>query len=554
MTNWILAGIMAGPLLYMFVTIFSKAAVTEEDYQFGERRLNPSDVVDSSIMYGLQVAAVALFATWGYLYGFWAMMVPVFWGAGYILFAAVLSEKFLRNFANDTRFRTLHGFLGDYNQARAVSILAALLTLVGLAGPAMFEVFTVGRIVASVTPQLGEAGGAGLALAFLSVSVVYMLWAGFPGKVRLDQIQLTLGYGGFCLAFALTLFLLRPQIGDAVTIWLGMIGALAASVIFILKFVYDLRTRQYLANILNGRIDRGRDVAGMLAGVLAILAFLVPVVAAITHPGPATGFSSMGFIVSKFSFGFTLLATVSLFIANGLYQFVDVTQWQRMLSIAVDRNDLAASARMLRSNIVVGGICGALTWVIAVAFGVFLRAMFPDPATDPYSLLSAFISSIATQSSPLAGPILFIFITALVAIMFSTLDALVAATSFTVQQDILAGRGGVAGARMITLGVIIAQLAFFLIISDAAKDKVDAILYICWSFQIAMVPTVVALLSNKGGSPARRFISLAAGACGALTPLLLGVPERSFELSPLLALAGAASVFLLSGLIPRRSN
>ncbi|MBO9501598.1 hypothetical protein [Brevundimonas sp. A19_0] len=550
MLAWIMAGLMVGPLLYILVTLFTPRLAGVEDYQFGARRLNPADVVDSSIMYGLQVAAIALFATWGYIYGLAALIVPIFWIAGYFLFSWALSDTFLQRFAADTAFRTLHGFLADHNKARSVCITAALMTLVGLAGPAMFEAFTVGRSIAASVPSWSPASGAGLALAFLFVSLVYMIRSGFPGVVRLDQLQMTIGYGGFCAAFSGALILFLERVGAGFALWVSLSGLLAASVIAILKVRYDLEVRRYLKDFDPKTGPRTTaDFLGITSILVGIISFGLSAAASYRALGSAPLSPDLiTFASSQFSFGFTLLATVSLFIANALYQFVDVTQWQRLLSLAVDNSDLKAAAKILRGNVITGGVCSGMTWVIAVLFGVFLGQLLPG--SDAYSLLSSFLKMVGTLPSAHAGILAFVFVAALVGIMFSTLDSLVAATSFTIQQDILGGFGGqhaLLVARFVTVIVVAIQLAFYLAISALANDRVDAVLYICWSFQLAMVPIVVGLVIGRGGAHIARTLAMIVGCLGALTPLAIGSAEAAYELSPWLAVGTSSLVYLALG-------
>lgn len=550
MVAWIVAGLMVGPLLYILITLFTPRLASVDDYQFGARRLNPADVVDSSIMYGLQVAAIALFATWGSIYGLAALIVPAFWMAGYLILNRALSDDFLRRFAADTAFRTLHGFLADHNKARSVCITAALMTLVGLAGPAMFEAFTVGRAIAASVPSWSPASGAGLALAFLFVSLVYMTRSGFPGVVRLDQLQMTIGYGGFCAAFAGSLVLFMDRVGAAFALWVSLAGFLAAIVIALLKIRYDLKVRRYLEAFAAGPKPRiTLDLLGLLSILIGLLSFGAAGVMAFRALGAGPISPDLfAFTTNQFSFGFTLLATFSLFVANALYQFADVTQWQRLLSLAVDDSDLKAASKILRGNIITGGMCSGMTWVIAVLFGVFLGALLPG--ADEYSLISSFLALMGTLSPQDAGLLAFVFVAALVGIMFSTLDSLVAATGFTVQQDILNGVGGrhaLLVARFVTVLVVLAQLALYLTISALADDRVDAVLYICWSFQLAMVPIVIGLVIGHGGAHITRTLAMIAGCLAALTPLAIGKAETAYELSPWLAVGVSAAVYIVLG-------
>lgn len=551
--NWILAAILVGPVMYIAVTLTARSPASVAEYEYGDRSLNPSDVLDSSIMYALQVAAIALFATWGHMYGFAAAVVPLFWMVGYFIFSWMLSDAFLQSFASDKRFRTLHDFLANHGASRTVCVVAALLTLVGLSGPAMFEAFTVGRTIVAATPALGSSGSAGLSLAFLAIALIYMTRGGFSGVVKIEQIQLAIGYGGFNVAFAMALYLSSEQIGRERVVFLSIICLICAVLFFIGKLWYHFKVHAYLASFPeNESATQTHDVLGWIACLLGVASFLIVLILAPQSESVDPSAMVENSSAEHMNFGFTALALFSLFVANAFYQFVDVTQWQRLLSIRPNTEDLAETGKILRSNILVGGVCSSLTWVIAVAFGVFLKYLYPDQ--DPYSVLSHFVGEIAKTSSHINGWLLFVLVASLVAVMFSTLDSLVAGTSFTVQNDILSGvwksdrSTAVVISRISTVIVVFLQLAFYLTISEIAGNRVDAVLYVCWSFQLAMLPVVVAILFGGGGAAWGRVAAMIFGAIASTLPLLFDQADRVYEISPwLTVLVSSIALAVLGG-------
>jgi hypothetical protein len=68
-TNVVICAVMMGPFLYLLGILFSPAPVDSGDYNFANKEIRQSGYIDTTVMYALQVAAIALFATWGYLYG-----------------------------------------------------------------------------------------------------------------------------------------------------------------------------------------------------------------------------------------------------------------------------------------------------------------------------------------------------------------------------------------------------------------------------------------------------------------------------------------------------
>lgn len=546
--NWVLAGISIGPLLYIFVTLFSRSIYTAEEYEFGSRKVHPVGVLDSSIMYALQVAAIALFATWGWQYGFWAVIVSIFWLAGYFAMSFVLTDRFLERFACDDKFRTLHSFLAGDHPSRSVCIVAAIITLVGLAGPSMFEAFFVGRTIAASVPIMGNAGGASLSLIFIFVAVIYLIRGGFPGVIRLDQLQLLIGFGGFSISFALILNIFASRIGYEVSFILNSICFAVVLVMVWCKYSYDRRTAKYMISLTNNKPSL--DYLGIISAILSLSSFAYSAFNSFRQID-SFDYTLFSFASANSNFGYTALATISLFIANATYQFVDVTQWQRLLSITVNPSDIPATIRVFRGNLIVGGICSACTWIVAVMFGIFLRYMFPNPDTNPYGLVEAFISELASQQGLISSIAIAIFVASLVAIMFSTLDSLIASTSFTVQNDILSPLNkkykSLTLARVSTVLIVVLQLVFYLSISEVSGDRVDAVLYICWSLQLALLPVVVALLRKRSGPYWSKILSMLAGCIAALIPFGIGSPELTYEISPWLTVLVASIVYMVLG-------
>lgn len=313
--NWLVAGLLSSPCLYLLVTLLNRPARSEADFEFGARKLHPSQVLDSSITYSLQVAAIALFATWGYQWGLWAMLVPLFWFAGYALLAWFMSDRFLRNFAEDSKFRTLHSFLANAGEYRLVCAISALVTVIALSGPAMYEAFTVGRTVAASLPVFGPSAGAGIALAFLGMSAVYILWGGFRGVVQLDRWQLAFGYGGFCIAFAVSLVTFADRVGRSTAFDISLLCLTVAAVMAVAKVVYELMTFRFLGALEEaGGLKRSLDTIGLIAIGASLLAFVAAAVWLAPSEPSTLGSHGISPVVSNSKFGFSALAIVSLFL------------------------------------------------------------------------------------------------------------------------------------------------------------------------------------------------------------------------------------------------
>ena len=94
----IFIAVLIGPALYLAITLTGKKSTDYSDYHYGCRTIKLNQFTDSTVMYALQVAAITLFATWGYSAGFWAILVPIFWMIGYLLLAYTIDKGALDNF------------------------------------------------------------------------------------------------------------------------------------------------------------------------------------------------------------------------------------------------------------------------------------------------------------------------------------------------------------------------------------------------------------------------------------------------------------------------
>lgn len=211
-TNVVICAVMMGPFLYLLGILFSPAPVDSGDYNFANKEIRQSGYIDTTVMYALQVAAIALFATWGYLYGLSSILVALFWGAGYIIIIKLLDSGKLDKIILSEHFGTLHQFIGrnvkgqNNDQSKLVSIIASIITLIAISGPAMFEAFFTASVV-NLSTGTENFPNIVLASAFIIISALFILRGGFRGSVFLDQLQLATGYLIFVVFLSLFLLL-----------------------------------------------------------------------------------------------------------------------------------------------------------------------------------------------------------------------------------------------------------------------------------------------------------------------------------------------------------
>lgn len=528
MTNYdiVLWSVLSGPFVYLLAILFSPTPASRRDYHYADRRLTPQEYVDTTLMYALQVAAVALFATWGYLYGLVAALVPLFWGLGYFVMAWLVSSGHLDEFIQSDKFGTLHQFLAQGGKYPLVGKFAAVLTLLAISGPAMFEAFFTASIVERSLQKDSAVSTSALAFLFLIFSAVYMLRGGFAGAVRLDRIQLATGYVAFVALVAglLATFVNGPN---------GIYAATLAIIVLLCALTL------FIGRLRHARLVGQPDIFGSICTGVAVLICVWPLISYCLSG--SNGVPTITFRELLFPDSFPFLAILSLLVANGLYQLVDVGQWQRLLSLNPLSSGINQSRQIISSSIKNIAIASPLTWIIAIVFGATLKLV--SSSADAYQATHLLVDHILSLQVIEQKLLLGLLLISFVAIMFSTIDALVSATGFTITNDIF---GSIADSssqllfdRFVTLGTLVAQLAFFLLVKKFAKDKTDAILYLCWSFQIAFAPAVIAALYKKDYGQNALIFSLFAGVIGAFAPLVFIGPASVYEYSPWCALVSA---------------
>lgn len=536
----VLWSVLSGPAIYLLAILFSPTPANSREFHYASRKLTPQEYVDTTLMYAFQVAAIALFATWGYLYGIVAILVPIFWGLGYLIIAWLFHSGRLDDFIRSDNFGTLHQFIAQGGKYKHVGRLAAVLTLFAIAGPAMFEAFFTASVVERAAKQSATVSTSALAILFLVFSAIYMLRGGYAGAVRLDRIQLATGYVGFVALLSILLLTLNESRNSSAALTLAAIAVLCTGGVFVGRAIHAKRVGQ-------------RDIFGLACTGVAVLISASPLLFSLPSPTPVLSPSLSDLF---FPGSFSALALFSLFVANGLYQLVDVGQWQRLLSLQPPSGNIETARSIIRSSLLSLALTSPLTWIIAIVFGMTLKLVSLDAnAYEATYLLTDYILSLPPPIGQIALACLLV---SLVAVMFSTVDALVSATSFTITSDVFDRKPGdsprIGFDRFVTFCVLILQLAFYLIVKELAQDKTDAVLYLCWSFQIGFAPAVVAALWRVDAGQNGIILSLFAGTLGAWLPLIALGPDSVYEYAPWAALLLSSIVLGFSIAIQNKAS
>jgi Na+/proline symporter len=460
-----------------------------DDYFVYGRKVSAKDFANTAVGYALQMAALFLFADWGIRYGL-----------GF-LFLYVLIPRFA-GFVSGTW--TLHGYLNHVSKSRALQVVAAIATVIGLWGTMMVEI----EYATSVFQPFfaSELALYGLGIVFLSFAYIYIAYGGYKAEVNTERVQVPIAYATL-LTVVLVLVLNVFFKGYSHEFWILSGFLLLLFALMILAKVgispgVPFADRQILI-----------PVAGL--GLLAIL-ILISLVASPSKPTVPLP-PIMADLTSQIR-AQGILSLLSLFFANALWQFVDISSWQRISSV---RGEGVENSRYepLRRGIWRVMIESPVSWGFGVVFGMSLRySGFLKLEDDPGAAISNFVSALTSDHAvaylgSFSGVLYPIFVAAVIAIMLSTVTALISAITFTAFHDFppFAAQRTLAKARLYALAVCVVGAFVYFSLRHAFGVGIQSALYTFYSSQIALFPAVLGSLYQKRINGPVSLASIVAG-------------------------------------------
>ena len=205
--NYILLGlIILFPILYFLYQLKKIPTIkSTREFFLADKKIKSNEFLDTTVAYAYQIAAISLFASWGYVYGIWTIWVPIFWGLGF-WFLKILNDKgVLNKYVKSSSTLSIHGFLAKKYRSKRVAQIAAFASLLGLSGTAFFEAeFTSNIIISASAPNNNLHLFLALFLIFVLVALIYIIVGGFKAVVATDKVQLSLGFISISLFIVLT--------------------------------------------------------------------------------------------------------------------------------------------------------------------------------------------------------------------------------------------------------------------------------------------------------------------------------------------------------------
>jgi len=513
----------------------------EVEFFAAGRRLTVRQYATTTVAYGLQMAAIVLFAQWGYYYGYSTFVVPFAWCVGFFLLG--LSAKRLDRFLQSSR--TLHGFLGErHGGSNSLVRLAAIATLLGLGGALFAELGYATTLVKHILDR-DESFRYLLMAFFLATVLLYVLPGGFRAVVDTDSRQLPFAYVGLAVFLSAVIYA-TERVGASSTPT-TVIGLLAFAAIALLSLI-GVFTAASPAR--SGRMPSLLVPLTCLT-ILGIAYFL----GTREQSGPSTAVHRSPWRPQPMG----LLTASSLVVANAMWQFVDLSTFQRLTALHLPRN-AQDRTRLLRKAVFWTALESPLSWCIGIAIGIGLGqlGMFggPDGAWVAYD---RFLSSLAEGNGvgalfpeAVRAAVIGLSLAGLIAIMLSSVDSLGSAMAFTTSADLVhpASRSAAnttARARLITVVVLLAVWGLLAVWEAhlSSDFTLSAWLYTAYAMQLALVGVCICALLDVRLGPKLAFLSVAAGviasvACGTL--LVVTADPNVFVIPPLVAVSVSLAV------------
>jgi Na+/proline symporter len=506
-------------------------------YFFAQRRISSTAFANGSIAYGFQIASVSVFFSWGFHYGFGALINPIFWGIGILWFLFTLPRfSFVLG-----RAQTLHSFLGSIYKNSVVTRIAAAMTILGLLGAFTAEVAWGSTVISLIRSDAVFIGIVTFIMACFAM--FYVIWAGQESIVLADQYRLVVAQAGFSIVLVFLVTLLHWR-GHAVQ----NIGTLLSTVTLVLFLAVVWTTNRQIANARGDNSEQSLQIqcTRCIRGVMiacASVSLLNTITFANSVPGKLWAYHD----ISSFAQG--PINLVSLALLPLFWQYIDFTMWQRLSG--VDVRDAADFARV-RFSMLRYAIETPISWIFALVAGVALRyGAIPFDAGSIDSGIASIPIALASGNTSFGGIVDVIaaglFGAAIVAAMMSTADTFIIGATAAFVYDLIPSKvagistikteGGSQNAvtvgKIAGLFMVLVALTSYWVSTYYGFDLVG-VLFGAYSGQLALVPSVLgAIYLGKDVPPSWvSIVSILAGFLSGITATVVALISPEWALYP----------------------
>jgi hypothetical protein len=425
----------------------------------------------------------------------------LFWGLGILLFFLCFNKY--KQFIG--KQYTLHSFLGE-TYGPSVRIVASYLTIIAFLGYAIAETYFGSKVLLSIIDNK---------LVFytiISVSILfvygYIAYGGQVSSIRTDQLQLIFSYVGI---FGVMIYFIYLIISNGILIspvlsWSFIsLSLYIILILYIRKLVFiklsedDTRSDRFLNIPLNYLVN----IAFSTLAILALIAFL---------SSKQNQLSMNLFNVE----GFGVPGLLSLIILPLFFQFVDLTNWQRILAVKPDQGPSANSLeKNIRKGLLTYAVESPFTWLIFIFFGLLTITALPQFTFK--DLLIDIPKQLINSNIPLQIILGYTFMVSIVAIMLSTVDSLIMGIIFTFVYDshprtrkLIDGRNEtdiknnykniISIGRIFGFVAIVIGLLLFIVFDNKVKNGGELFINLLLAFysaQLSFLPLIFGILFLK---------------------------------------------------------
>ena len=411
-------------LIYLVAALAVKKGEIKhpDDYFIAYKNVGTTPFANSSIAYGFQVATVYPFIVWAATGSILlALANSFFWGVGILVFSFVIPK--LSEFIGTDK--TLHGFIGEKYKSTGLRLTTSYLTILGIAGVALAEIVWGSSILSIL---IGDSKPAMYLILFFMISYVllYIFRGGQLSSIRTDQIQLIFSYLGVFVVIGYSIFVL---IKNSVTLNFSTSFSLLVLIISLAGILFYRKFRFLKSQTTTGKLAGITKLSNIFISTLFII-----VICLALYSLPKLNFAGAKTSLAVGSFGILTLLAYSLMPL--LFQFCDMTNWQRILSVEVgNADDKSRVVKNITKGLRVYGVESPFSWFSVIALGAFVALAFPGiiASGDPFYNIPNLLVSSAKWYEQLFG---YTFIVSILAIMLSTVDSAIIAIMFAFTYDV----------------------------------------------------------------------------------------------------------------------
>lgn len=546
------------PLLIYVIGALSvrrKDTTHPDDFFVAYKRVGVTAFSSSSIAYAFQVSTIYPFLFWGASNFYLVPLVnTIGWGLGILLFYLCFNRY--RQFVGSDL--TLHGFLGE-QYGLSVRVVASYLTIIAFLGFAISETYFGSKVLLSIVDNKNLFYV--IVLASLLFVYGYIAYGGQLSSIRTDQLQLIIAYLG---VFGLMLYFIYLLVVNHSEISGALFWGFVVLIVYIPAVLLFRRLRFIRISEQDSIINR---IVNRVLNVSIVVIFSLVFAGVIWTLLTLKSVTSVGNFINMEGFG--VAGLLSLSILPLCFQFVDLSNWQRLLSVKADDGAAPDSVfHNIRKGLLIYAIESPFTWIIFIFFGVLTVKALPNFTFQ--DLLIDIPKQLISSGTLLQKFFGYTFIVSVLAIMLSTVDSFIMGIIFTFvydsygktrriidsknEQQISANYKTITNAgRLFGLCAILVGIFFFVFFDKKVPNGGELFINLLLTFyaaQLSFFPHVFGILFLKerpSTSWANASMILGAG-CGIGIGIYAVLYDPNFAWYPILACFSVSSIIYLLGL------